>query len=93
MTYTLTAKFDDFIDICYSLVSSPRLHVTTHCCFYFLEIPELQYLNRSVDPCENFYEFTCGNFKNVKPRPEDEPTWDHFTILQKEVYATVRSKF
>lgn len=58
--------------------------------FVFAEIPELQYLNKSVDPCENFYEFTCGNFKNVHQKPEEELIWDHFTILQKEIHALLK---
>ena len=52
----------------------------------FPALPDLDYLNRDVDPCENFYEYTCGNFKNVHPRPDGEEIWDHFTIEQQKLH-------
>ncbi|KAF5269286.1 hypothetical protein FQR65_LT02587 [Abscondita terminalis] len=33
----------------------------------------LSYLNRDVDPCEDFYEFACGNYIKETVIPEDEP--------------------
>lgn len=52
---------------------------------------ELEYMDISADPCEDFYKFTCGNFKNVQPLPENESVWDNFAILQKDIFALIKT--
>ena len=35
-------------------------------------------MNTNADPCEDFYEFTCGGFLNSTKIPEGEMRWSRF---------------
>jgi putative endopeptidase len=38
-------------------------------------------MDKTADPCTNFYQYTCGNWKKHNPIPADEPAWGSFGIL------------
>jgi putative endopeptidase len=38
-------------------------------------------LDRTVDPCTNFYEFACGGWRKANPIPADQTRWGRFNEL------------
>ncbi|XP_055945178.1 neprilysin-1-like [Argiope bruennichi] len=55
-------------------------------------IPLVDSLNTSVDPCTNFYNFTCGRWSNNELVPKDnDGRISTFTILQNYVNAKKKS--
>ena len=42
---------------------------------------DVQAMDRTVDPCVNFYQFACGNWRKDNPVPSDQASWGRFNEL------------
>lgn len=62
---------------------------------WFILLPAariIESMDVTADPCQDFYQFACGQWVENNPIPETESRWGTFDILDAEVLKAVRSK-
>ena len=47
----------------------------------------LQNMDRTVDPCDDFYKFTCGGFEERTVIPDDRSGWSQFSVIGKRSFC------
>lgn len=51
------------------------------------------YMDETVDPCEEFYDYACGRWKEYHPIPKDRGGYDTFEILREDLSANLINLF
>ncbi|MBV8831803.1 MAG: M13 family peptidase, partial [Acidobacteriaceae bacterium] len=50
----------------------------------YTPVLDTAFMDRSVDPCTDFYKFACGKWNSLNPIPPDQARWDVYAKLSDE---------
>ncbi|XP_046465759.1 endothelin-converting enzyme 1 isoform X1 [Neodiprion pinetum] len=50
----------------------------------------IESMDRSFEPCDDFYRFACGGWTKNNPIPQSQTSWDQLSLLREELMRNLR---
>lgn len=50
----------------------------------------LESIDDQIDPCDDFFQFTCGNWDKLHPRPVNWNSWSWIEIVEEQIEQQIR---
>ena len=47
-------------------------------------------MDPEADPCQDFFQYACGNWIKNNPIPKTKSTWSQFDVLNQQLYEAMK---
>jgi putative endopeptidase len=56
----------------------------------YTQVLDVPSMDKTVDPCVDFFTYSCGGWIKINPIPADQSSWDAYSKLQEENRQVLR---